>query len=66
MVKIAYQRNTGKSLAAKVVDKRNLSRLQLERLYIEVHILKQISHPNLIKLVDVIENETHMFIITEL
>ena len=62
----AYDLRNRKEVAVKIVDKRVLSKLQLERLYTEMHILKQINHPNIIKLLDIIQSESHVYIITEL
>ncbi|CAK8996775.1 Calcium-dependent protein kinase 2 (PfCDPK2) [Durusdinium trenchii] len=63
-VRRATNRLTGEVVAVKSVLKKNMRRLQtLKR---EISIMKQVDHPNIIKLMDVYEDEAFLYIVMEL
>lgn len=63
VVKIATHKETGESVAVKSVPKRRA--VYLEMLRAEVDILRSVSHINIIKLIDVFEDETEVHMVFE-
>eukprot|EP00123_Amoebidium_parasiticum_P014213 comp22397_c2_seq2/m.33439 comp22397_c2_seq2/g.33439 ORF comp22397_c2_seq2/g.33439 comp22397_c2_seq2/m.33439 type:complete len:590 (-) comp22397_c2_seq2:122-1891(-) len=62
-VYLATDIRTGMRVALKAVDK---TRADKDKLYLEVEALKKAqTHPNVIKLYDVFEDETHLYLSTE-
>jgi serine/threonine protein kinase len=62
-------RGTGKEkqeVAIKVIDMRKFSSSGLEMLDNEIQILRQLSHPNIIRLYYVYRTQTHTYLVTEL
>jgi len=57
---------TKKSVAVKVLQKSKLSATSLKNIKREVEIMKSVSHPNVLTLQDVFENDTHVCMIMEL
>ncbi|CAN0430106.1 unnamed protein product, partial [Ectocarpus sp. 12 AP-2014] len=55
---------TGQQFAMKTIRKARVSRV--ESLLREVQILRKVSHPNIIELVDVYEDEMNLHLVTEL
>ncbi|KAL7428150.1 hypothetical protein ACHAXM_001149, partial [Skeletonema potamos] len=56
---------TGKSYAVKTIQKSQMKHC-LNHLHREIHLLTKVtSHPNILKLIDFHEDETHVYIITE-
>lgn len=53
-------------VAVKVIDMRKFSSSGLEMLENEIEILKQLNHPNIIKLYYVYKTQTHTYLVTEL
>lgn len=64
-VKLAVHVLTGKEVAVKVVDKARLNASGLIKLFREVRILKMLDHPNIVKLLEVIETDAHLFLVME-
>jgi serine/threonine protein kinase len=54
-----------KECAVKVIDKSKYRFKNLNRLKLEINILKQLNHKNIIKFINCIETNTKMYIITE-
>ncbi|XP_076329065.1 serine/threonine-protein kinase SIK1-like [Tachypleus tridentatus] len=50
VVKLAKHRITKSEVAIKIIDKTQLDEVNLEKVYREVQIMKELSHPNIIKL----------------
>ena len=57
---------SGASYACKSVRKRGLKEVDLENLRGEVALLSQLDHPNIVKIIEAFEDETHVTIIMEL
>ena len=60
------QKRNEESVAVKVIDRRNMAVLDQESLKQEREILQKLSHPHIIKCIDVFEEPTTYFIIMEL
>ncbi|XP_063059225.1 serine/threonine-protein kinase MARK2 isoform X2 [Engraulis encrasicolus] len=64
-VKLARHEPTGKEVAVKIIDKTQLNSSSLQKLFREVRIMKQLNHPNIVKLFEVIETERTLYLIME-
>jgi serine/threonine protein kinase len=62
----AIHKINGGQFAVKVIDKRNLVEKDLACLRMEIEILSKLDHPNIIKLVEVFDEDSHLYIVTEL
>ena len=67
-VKKGFHRQTGENVAIKIVRKSVIQenvevRNRVER---EIKIMRLLDHPNVLRLVDVLQTNTHLFIVTEL
>eukprot|EP00760_Papus_ankaliazontas_P007783 PhM_4_TR1352/c1_g1_i1/m.63405/K08796/BRSK; BR serine/threonine kinase len=65
--KLGLHRTTGEQVSVRILKKSTLMennefRLQMER---EVKVLRLLSHPNIIRLHDVLQTPTHVFVVTE-
>ena len=57
---------TGEHVAVKHIDKSSMDRFEMQLQLTEIELLKVIgSHPNIIKLVDVIEDDKHFYVVLE-
>ena len=65
-VKKAKHRASGKRFAVKVLSKKKMSDEDKVAMQTEIDILKQIDHPNVVKLIDVFEDERHWCLVMEL
>ncbi|KAJ3323675.1 hypothetical protein HDV06_001405 [Boothiomyces sp. JEL0866] len=65
-VKLGYHITTGEEVAIKFIKKESVTttekRFKLQR---EISILRTVSHPNLVHLIEVIENDTHIGMVLE-
>ena len=64
-VKKAKNRETGVRYAVKVLTKKKMSEEDLIGLQTEIEILKQVDHPNVVKLIEVYEDERHYCLVME-
>ncbi|XP_044125380.1 serine/threonine-protein kinase MARK2 isoform X7 [Bufo gargarizans] len=64
-VKLARHVLTGKEVAVKIIDKTQLNSSSLQKLFREVRIMKVLSHPNIVKLFEVIETEKTLYLVME-
>ncbi|CAJ0939090.1 unnamed protein product, partial [Mesorhabditis belari] len=64
-VKLAKHVPTGLEVAIKIIDKTALNPSSLQKLFREVKIMKQLDHPNIVKLFQVIETETTLYLVME-
>ncbi|XP_058240675.1 serine/threonine-protein kinase MARK1-like isoform X1 [Hemibagrus wyckioides] len=64
-VKLARHVLTGREVAVKIIDKTQLNPTSLQKLFREVRIMKILSHPNIVKLFEVIETEKTLYLIME-
>ncbi|KAM7538600.1 hypothetical protein Aperf_G00000059330 [Anoplocephala perfoliata] len=64
-VKLAQHITTKKEVAVKVIDKGKLNHASLNKLFREVNVMKQLNHPNIVKLYEVIESDRHVYLVME-
>ncbi|XP_028828637.1 serine/threonine-protein kinase MARK1 isoform X3 [Denticeps clupeoides] len=64
-VKLARHVTTGREVAVKIIDKTQLNPTSLQKLFREVRIMKILTHPNIVKLFEVIETEKTLYLIME-
>lgn len=64
-MKLAVHVMTGVEVAIKIIDKLNLNEDSLSKLWIEVKIMKVMDHPNIVKLIEVIDTESTMYLVLE-
>ena len=58
---------TGESVAIKILEKDKIKdNSDVKRVTRELHILKQLRHPNLIQLYEIIETQTTLYLIMEM
>lgn len=65
VVKLARHRITKTEVAIKIIDKTQLDETNLKKVYREVQIMKLLSHPNIIKLYQVMETKNMLYLVTE-
>lgn len=65
MVKLGICKENGESVAIKIVDKSCVKK-KPEMLTNEIEILKRVDHPNIIKLKDLFETPTTLYLVMEL
>lgn len=64
-VKLARHILTGREVAIKIIDKTQLNPTSLQKLFREVRIMKNLNHPNIVQLFEVIETEKTLYLIME-
>lgn len=65
-VKLGIHSQTAEKVAVKVLEKSKICDVaDVERVTREIHILKQIRHPNLIQLYEIIETPKQLFLVME-
>lgn len=52
-------------MAIKIIDKTKLNEENLAKIFREVHIMKRLRHPNIIRLYQVMETEKMIYLVTE-
>lgn len=52
-------------VAIKIIDKSKLDKTNLEKVYREVEVLKLLEHPNIIKLYQVMETKSMLYLVSE-
>jgi serine/threonine protein kinase len=65
LVKSAIHKKTGKSVAVKIMSKKELTVSDMELQRREIEILKMCQHPHIIRLLDLFENQDYIYIIME-
>ncbi|XP_071957874.1 serine/threonine-protein kinase SIK2-like [Antedon mediterranea] len=65
VVKLAKHRITKSQVAIKIIDKTKLDESNLKKVYREVHIMKNLNHPHVIKLYQVMETKSMLYLVTE-
>mmetsp|Transcript_7294 Transcript_7294/g.17786 ORF Transcript_7294/g.17786 Transcript_7294/m.17786 type:complete len:550 (-) Transcript_7294:179-1828(-) len=65
-VHIATHRKSGKKYAIKSINKRKLDPAQLGELKNEVELLRQLDHPNIVRLYEVYEHGNKMYLVMQL
>ena len=66
MVKKATKRTSGEVRAVKMIDKLQLDQQEKISLKYEIDILKNVTHPNILRLYEVYENKSQIYMVTEL
>lgn len=64
-VKLGIHKKTGKKVAIKVMKKKQMTLQDIELQKREIEILKICQHPNIIRLLDVFENQDYIYIVME-
>ncbi|KAF4090299.1 hypothetical protein AMELA_G00050250 [Ameiurus melas] len=64
-VKLGRHILTGREVAVKIIDKTQLNPTSLQKLFREVRIMKNLNHPNIVKLFEVIETERNLYLVME-
>lgn len=62
---MAVDRKSGDDVAVKIID-RSKSKTNSQMIDSEISIMKRVSHPNIVKLIDDIQTSTSIFLILEL
>ena len=62
LVKAGINKETKKPVAIKIMAKKNMDKSDMELAKVEIDILKISQHPNIIKLYDVYENESYIYL----
>ena len=65
-MKKATLKTNGEQRAVKIIDKLTLDGPERVRLKYEIDILKNLNHPNIVKLYEIYENKSNIFLVTEL
>ncbi|XP_064896375.1 serine/threonine-protein kinase SIK2 isoform X3 [Columba livia] len=65
VVKLARHRITRSEVAIKIIDKSQLDVVNLDKIYREVQIMKMLDHPHIIKLYQVMETKSMLYLVTE-
>jgi hypothetical protein len=66
VVNLGIHKKTGQQVAIKILNKENIKTLEDKELVrIEIGILKLCHHPNIVRLLDHLENKEYIYIITE-
>jgi len=66
VVKLGVDKHTGHKVAVKIVNRKKLSEEDLQSLAMEIKILDSLSHPHIIKLIEVFDVHDELYIVTEL
>ncbi|XP_068618224.1 SNF-related serine/threonine-protein kinase [Battus philenor] len=66
VVKSARHVFTGEKVAVKVIDKSKLDEVSKSHLFQEVRCMKLVQHPNVVRLYEVIDTQTKLYLILEL
>ncbi|XP_062522193.1 calcium/calmodulin-dependent protein kinase type 1D-like [Corticium candelabrum] len=64
-VVLAKEKATGKQYAVKCIDKKALKGKE-DSLQNEITVLKKVRHPNIVQLIDLCDNKTHLYLVMEL
>ncbi|XP_032682822.1 serine/threonine-protein kinase SIK3-like isoform X2 [Odontomachus brunneus] len=65
VVKMATHVVTKSKVAIKIIDKTKLNEENLAKIFREVHIMKRLRHPHIIRLYQVMETEKMIYLVTE-
>ena len=60
------RKGTNEERAVKIIDKSVMSESEKTRLLYEIDILKNLNHPNIVRLYEVFEDKVSIFLVTEL
>lgn len=65
LVKSATHKKTGKKVAVKIMSKKEMEPSDVELQRREIEVLKMCQHPNIIRLLDIFENQDYIYIVME-
>jgi len=65
VVKLARHRITKTEVAIKIIDKTQLDPSNLAKVYREVEVMKLLNHPNIVKLYQVMETKSMLYLVSE-
>lgn len=65
VVKLARHVFTGEKVAVKVIDKTKLDEISRAHLFQEVRCMKLVQHPNVVRLYEVIDTQTKLYLVLE-
>lgn len=65
VVKLARHRITKTEVAIKIIDKTQLDPSNLAKVYREVEVMKLVNHPNIVKLYQVMETKSMLYLVSE-
>lgn len=65
-VRMAVHKPTCAEVAVKIITKANLKPADQKRVQIEREVHTQLTHPHIVRLIEVMETETHMYFFMEL
>ena len=65
VVRLARHVFTGEKVAVKVIDKTKLDQVSRDHLFQEVWCMKQVQHPHVVKLYEVIDTQSKLYLILE-
>jgi serine/threonine protein kinase len=65
LVKSAIHKKTGKTVAVKIMSKKEMTVSDVELQRREIEILKMCQHPHIIRLLDIFENQDYIYIVME-
>ena len=66
VVKLAKHVFTGEKVAVKVIDKMKLDQMTRTQMMQEVRLMKLVQHPNVVRLYEVIDTQTKLYLVLEL
>eukprot|EP01029_Cantina_marsupialis_P017317 TRINITY_DN3887_c0_g2_i1.p1 TRINITY_DN3887_c0_g2~~TRINITY_DN3887_c0_g2_i1.p1 ORF type:complete len:742 (-),score=204.19 TRINITY_DN3887_c0_g2_i1:213-2438(-) len=66
VVRRCRHKRTKEDFAVKIIDTRKLKKTDVDHIKHEVNIMKELEHPNIVKLFDCFEEDPMFFIVTEL
>jgi serine/threonine protein kinase len=64
-VRLVSRRDTGEEFAVKTIDKHNLDQDELNSLSLEIDIISQVDHPNIVKTLEVYDEQDSINIVME-
>jgi len=62
LVRLGLHKESGRKVAVKIMNKKDMTNQDLELVKTEIDILKICQHPNIIRLFDVFENQDFIYI----
>ena len=65
LVRAAIHKKTGKTVAVKLMSKKEMTVSDVELQRREIEILKMCQHPHIIRLLDIFENQDNIYIVME-
>jgi len=66
VVRLATNKSTGEEVAVKIIDRKGLQEDDEVALRTEVQILSEVDHPNVVKMIEVFDEEEFLYIVLEL